>query len=359
MASHVTHLLFAEDMLSGGESPTVAQRLRTSRQHSYLVLGAQGPDIFYHNQRRRPTALAYGSLMHRRGYGAAVAHMWEWAHRRGLGVDSWAGAWILGFASHAILDRHVHPYINAHAGWAEPGKPETQRYRSMHPFLERLIDVEVLDRKRNLHPNELDFLTLASCGDDTPEEWIDLMGHGLRGAYKKADSDTHLAQRLNSAYLDTIGYYRFTNYVDDGYLEEGLRRQEAGEIGGRWLSIIHPPEAPDGLDVLNERGHEWPHPCSAHEVSTESFLDRYDQALEEARAMTAQIVDAWELQPDEARARIEAAVHNWNLSDGRPTERPCTKHHARPLPLPELQDRIRESIRHGDGGRLTSRSSLS
>jgi hypothetical protein len=352
MPSQVSHMLHAEEVVARGDHTDWLAHLLEPPARAYLVLGAQGPDIFYHNQRRRPTGIAYGSLMHRRGYGSAVAAMWRHARSAGASLGSWQSAWVLGFASHAILDRHTHPYINAHAGWPEQDRPDTERYRSMHPFLERLIDVELLRRRRGIHPNELDFFSRVSCGPEPPEAWVDLMSVALRTVYRKATTDSHLSERLRNAYLDTMGYYRFTNRVDDAYLETAVEREDAGEIGSRWLSIVHPLEVPTDLDVLNLEHESWPHPCSSHEGSTESFVDRYEAAVAEGVVVVDRIAAAWDLPEEAGSARIRQAVADWNLSDGRPTERPCRKRHAVPLPLPELQERMRDSIRTGRGGRV-------
>ncbi len=352
MPSHVAHLLFAEDAVSGCSHRARLESLLAAPLHRFLVLGAQGPDMFYHNQRRRPTAIGYGSLMHRRGYGTATAGICTWARRRGLDIGSWAGAWIVGFASHAVLDRRTHPFINAHSGWPDPDDPESEQYRSMHPFLERLIDVELLRIRRGIHPNELNFSALVDCGDEPHPDWLDLMAQSLAGSYRQAASDGLLVARLRSAYLDTLAYYRYVDRVDDRYLERALAREDAGKIGRRWLSIIHPPEVPPELDVLNRSRTAWAHPCPDGPATTESFLDLYDAAVGEASVMIDRIVEAWTLPVGAVLRPVVDAVTNWNLSDGRPTERPCQKRYANPLPLSELQDRIRNSIREGRGGRL-------
>lgn len=279
--------------------------------------------------------------------------MWRWAIERELELSSWAIAWIIGFASHAILDRYTHPYINAHAGWPQQGKPESERYRSMHPFLERLIDIEMLALKREIDPARFGFYERVLCGEEAPPEWLGMMADSLVHTYPKATNDTRLRDRLTSAYLDTIGYYRFTDVVDRRYLEQALEREESGEIDARWLSIIYPPEVPRELDVLNRTGRSWIHPCSATEVSTDGFLDRYERAVGKGIEVVDAIVDAWSLPAEEGRSAIEESVANWNLSDGRPTTRPCEKRHATPLALPELQQQIRESIRNGRGGLLS------
>jgi len=349
MPSHITHLLFAEDCCSKAGLPLIAH----SAGRPHLALGAQGPDLFYHNQRRKPSGLTYGSLMHRHGYGAAVSHMAAWAWTRGLALESWAGAWVIGFATHAVLDRFTHPYINFFSGWVEPGDPHTEQFRSMHPFLERLIDVAMLDSARGTHPSDLDFSQLSNCGESPPEAWLDMMEAALAATYDVAAGDEDLRDRLTSAYLDTAGYYRFTNVVDEKYLKEGLDREERGEIGSRWLSIVHPLSVPDTVDVLNRHHATWTHPCDDEERYSDSFQDRYDQALASAAEMVTEIAESWNdasHPATERQHRIEESVGNWNLSDGRDTEHPCRKRHAGPLALRELQTQIRSSVENGGNG---------
>jgi len=341
MPSHVTHWLFAERVSDG----LGVEFCRDPEVRPLLVLGSQGPDIFYHNQRRRPSGLSYGSLMHRHGYGTAVSWMWQWAAERALDSRSWAAAWTIGFATHAILDRFTHPFVNYFAGWVVAGDRSTDRYRSMHPFLERLIDVAMLDAQRGCHPRDLDFFSLVDCGSEPSGDWVEMMCHAMSHTYKEAGRDDELRDRLRSAYLDTRGYYEFTNYVDEEYLRQGLLREKKGQVSLRWMSIVHPLWIPADLDVLNASGRRWCHPCDDGEVFESSFDELFGEAAQTAVAALAVILDEWDKPPtEERRMTIASTVGDWNLSDGRNTARPCEKRHSQPLPLAELQDRIRARI---------------
>ena len=76
MPSQLAHMLLAEEAcgLAFG-SPSA---FRDAPAHPFLVLGAQGPDIFYHNRRRKPSGLHFGALIHRKGYGRLTAAMVEY-----------------------------------------------------------------------------------------------------------------------------------------------------------------------------------------------------------------------------------------------------------------------------------------
>jgi len=146
-----------------------------------------------------------------------------------------------------------------------------------------------------------------------------------------------------------MSYYQFTDYVDESYVREGLRRERAGEIADRWLSIIHPPVIPQAVDVMNNQHRWWCHPCNRTEEHHESFWDLLDEAQGRMVLVAQTFADAWVISDCEETVtanatRIETTVGNENLSDGRKSERPCRKHHSDPLPLPELQQKIKELI---------------
>jgi len=351
MPSHIAHTLCAEDTLR--QADLNHQHPSTAYTGS-LAIGAQGPDIFYHNQRRRPTGIQYGTLMHRRGYGTTVAHMIAAAVTDGAPPDSPSGALISAFVTHAILDRILHPYINYRAGWVVTGDSSTERYRSMHPFLERLIDVALLRHLRDRPTNDFDFAGRLQPVRNS-EEWQRLLYRGLTGCYERAGMDVRLPERLENAWNDALGFYEYTNHVDAAYLEEGMKREDRSGSRRSLLSIVHPPNVPEDLDVLNLQHREWTHPCSSKRTSTASVVEMYNEAVRSGAETVRRVTDTWNSMmndgvTEERLGAIAAAVGDHNLSDGRPRKRPCRPRHMDPLPLAKLQERIRESVRRGDGG---------
>jgi hypothetical protein len=82
MPAQILHSLFGEDVIAeifsrihprfGGAAEKAMEKIRGEYKAAF-ALGCQGPDIFYHSQMRRPVALEYGALLHRRGYGVFTA----------------------------------------------------------------------------------------------------------------------------------------------------------------------------------------------------------------------------------------------------------------------------------------------
>jgi len=347
MPSHITHLVFAEDMVTrcfGTDHPFL-------REHgSIFALGAQGPDIFYHNQRTMPTAIYYGVLLHRHGYGKFCAHLVDFAMREHLDFHSAEGAFIAAYITHAVLDRYTHPFINYFSGWPDPEDKSTERFRSMHPFFERIIDLFVLSRFRGITVNDYDFAGRVSCGDDAPRLVSRIQRLALSESYRRARNDESLAERLRNAYSDAMGYYRYSNTITPDRLAEGLRREKLGDIGPRWLAILHPISLLPDIDYLNEAGSVWFEPCEEGERTSASFWDLYREAGTECSAALSQLERAWSgnLELFGQSDSLESAIGNGGLSDRSGRTSPCTKSRSSPLPLSELLTHLRRRIVEDD-----------
>ena len=285
--------------------------------------------MFLHSQRSKPRGIQYGGLLHRKAFPSLIAKL------RNGGEP--ARRYAAGFLTHVVLDRRSHPYINYFAGWWDREQPETKRYRHMHPFLERLIDMELLDSREGRRPGELRFEELVSCGEQMPEPLFRAYLDALRGSASSAERDGELPARLHNAYRDAVGYYRYTSEVDDAYMREARRRESAGEISDRWLSLVYPPHLPYTVDVMNTARREWCHPCDKARKQRCSFSEIWETALPEA-AELLQI-----LFSTSSGAELETAIGPENLNDGLYGSLPCRRRFMSPLPLRELYDTIRRS----------------
>ncbi len=328
MAAHIAHLLFAE------ESAELAG-VSLDREDPYFVLGAQGPDLFLHSQRRVPRAIQYGALLHRKGFSRLATVL---STDRSAEVRRYAA----GFITHIVLDRVSHPFINYFAGWWDRSRPETRDYRHMHPFLERLIDIEVLANREGRHPRDLDFAAHVDLGEQMPTALHRSLVAALRDSLDSAGRDGELEVRVANAYQDALGYYRFTSRADEEYMREGVRRETRGEISDRWLALVHPPSLPYRLDVLNHDHRSWAHPCYGERQGEESFEQLWRHALPEA----AQLLKRWSsLAESGDPEELQMSIGTRNLNDGVEGARPCAKRLMDPLPLPELYRAIRERYR--------------
>lgn len=308
MAAQISHIIAGEAALGAA----LARPEGTEGAGPFFALGCQGPDIFYHNRRTMPSGLHYGALAHRRNYGSIIAAAASSLGPDGRSPSSPGGAYVLGLATHAAVDRATHPFIIYFSGWANPADPSSQRLRGCHPFLERVLDVGLLSRRFGLSPKDYALaprlgLEAADCAG-----LVKLWEAGLRAAYPRSTgSDLLLTQRVGNALSDALHFYQATapektapgargSSGRDASRRRTARRgasewllRQSPEEGRQLVSIIYPPALPPGFDALNEAGGEWLHPSGDGRSSTASYLELLDQGTAAAAAAISEVMRFW------------------------------------------------------------------
>jgi hypothetical protein len=290
MAAQITHILAGEEAL-GRASPAAAAGI-LEEGGAYFRLGCQGPDIFYHNQRTKPSGLHYGSLAHRRGYGLILEGMLGLPRPDPIYAGSPAGAYLLGLATHAAVDRATHPFIVYFSGWPDPADPESFRFASCHPFLERVLDGALLRALRGIEPSSYDVGALlapplAASAEEarvSAEEIVALWAAGLRAAFPRAaGSDILLERRIGNALSDAAFFYAVTSpMAAAGRATEDWFARLDERAGIRSVSLLYPESLPEGLDPMNLAHAAWPHPSGDGRGSSSSYLDLVEAGIEAA-----------------------------------------------------------------------------
>jgi hypothetical protein len=409
MPSQILHTLFGEDVIAelygriDRRFVLVAEKALkriTVNYRGAFILGCQGPDIFYHNQRTRPVALEYGSLLHRRGYGVFTATLLKMglpdpppdeedirAGRREKGINA-LGVYALGFMTHAVLDRHCHPYIvyksssagaEGKAGTAAGGRgrgidperdageePEIGLGRFAHPFFERILDVLMLERLRGKEISAWDQGILVETCENPPLGLRELLARSLMAAFpERAGKDAKLSRRMDNAFLDAAHFYKVTSpgysMISPGYPavpsggaagsagtdgQGGAKDPEAVDLHS--LVCLYPGKLPAGIDFLNLDHERWWYPAEPFMEDRRSFPEIYAGALQGAVDSLLPCINeylATGLFPvKEAAWRIGNT--SLSITDGE--GRPCAPRRTGPLPLGmvlEEQARLR-------GGRI-------
>ena len=361
MPSQLAHLFFAADAL-GSALPRGAFHTVTAYKGA-LGLGAQGPDIFLHNRRSKPSGLRYGARLHRAGYGTVLAEAAAAAAAAGADPLGETAAYLYAFATHAALDRYLHPYINYRAGRRERGRPETALLGPMHAYLERLIDTALLSARLGVAPCDARFHAYFDIGSQLPQPIASALAVAFEAEIPSARRDGLLYERIANGYRDARSYYAWAHR--DLPAARRAAALSAGTLADRMrrLAILHPEAVPLGLDVLNLRRRVWRDPCpSGRKRRTESVPQLYAEALDHAvpvvralfsllnRGSEAYAKTAAEpnhpthtpLRPGStapSALRVRTLVGDSDLSDhyNRPSR--CSKHYSNPLPLYRILER--------------------
>jgi hypothetical protein len=339
---------------------------KISREYrAAFFLGCQGPDIFYHNQRTRPVALEYGTLLHRRGYGLFSAIMLKMGlpdpppdaddirmGRREKGINA-LGAYSLGFMTHAVLDRFCHPYIvyksqypdseggNAaerKAGRAgRPRNPPEQGLlgRGGHPFFERILDALMLRRLRGQDISSWDQDILAGILESPPLGLKELLCRALTAAFpERAGTDRKLVQRIDNAFLDAAFFYRLT-----APRRTSLRHAPASgpAMDSGLLIYLYPEDLPGDIDFLNLDHRAWfdpGKPPDAGEVpETRSFPDIYGEAVTAAADSLSPCITGYLESGLFPIGKAARNIGSGGLSIQDKDGHPCAPLRTSPLPL--------------------------
>jgi hypothetical protein len=362
MPAQLLHALFGEDVIAeiyrriGPRFGIVADRAleKISREYrAAFILGCQGPDIFYHNQRTRPVALEYGGLLHRRAYGFFTANLLKMGlpdpppdeedirrGRREKGINA-LGVYALGFMTHAVLDRCCHPYIVYKSQYSGPERGEKagradaapdSLEKGGHPFFERILDVLMLNILRGRETASWDQGLLAETLEKPPLGLKELLSRALRAGFpERAGKDRKLAQRIDNAFLDAAWFYRLTAPG-----KTGSRASRGPEIDPGALIYLYPERLSPDIDFLNLAHGIWYDPGTAPDASvpdTRSFPEIYAGAVEAAADSLsppiAEYLDSGVFPIKDTARRIG----NGGLSIQDESGRPCAPRRTNPLPL--------------------------
>ncbi|MDL2228841.1 zinc dependent phospholipase C family protein [Treponema sp. OttesenSCG-928-L16] len=365
MPSQVLHLLFGEDVIEeiyrrihprfGIVADKALEKISAAYKTSF-ALGCQGPDLFYHSQQTRPVALEYGTLLHRRAYGVFTAALLKMAlpnpppteedvrmQRRENAINA-LGAYALGFMTHAFLDRMTHPYIVYKSGWVSPSKPETVRYAKAHAFFERIIDVLMLKYLRETSISSWDQeAILVSVCDEPPPGLKELLAKALKAVFpERAGKDGKLTLRIENAFRDAAGFYRFTNPV-----KTSLHHRYADSNDYLWgehrgpLAYLYPEYLSLDIDYLNLARKSWRYPAGLGREENRSFPEIYHDAVMSAADKLTECMSrylATGLFPIKEAAQ---SIGNSGLSIQDEEGKPCAPVFSDPLPLDDVLEQQR------------------
>lgn len=299
-----THILFVDQLCVDLKRTDL---LKTSS--ATLHMGAQGPDpFFYHNYlpfHPDQNISDIGMALHTESCGEFLLNMIQ----KGLDEKNTIQAYILGFVSHHVLDRHTHPYIHYHAGYVE----------NKHQELEVLLDTEMLKRKRQ------------------QKTWKTPVHKEIRITKQQSRKISSLLKPLIA-----IHYPEKSEVANKEVIEKSLCHIQSAQrvlydpwrwknslFGSLVSSYSHQP-IKKSRDYLNESRGEWRH-SATHELRTDSFLDLYEKALIEGRKLFQYILIYWAFQDVETLSNIEKLVGNISYDTGEPLEKSLDNRYSRPI----------------------------
>ncbi|MBP1995291.1 zinc dependent phospholipase C family protein [Paenibacillus eucommiae] len=251
-----THLLFGQQLLSklGHEALWNDKQLK-----NVFNLGCQGPDfLFYHNYlpwKRDDKMAKLGKAMHTKQCGPFLMDLVR--HVQGRGIYNPAVLYVLGFITHHILDRHMHPYVFYKSGFKKWN----------HQRFEIIMDTLIVRKMLGLETWETPLWKEIYAGDSFPLGIEPALAEAAAKHYPELT--THVTgQDWNDAYRDMIKAQRL--FHDP----KGIKRLLTfGQISPFVYAKRLAP-----LDYLNEARGQWNSPTAQEEIYTKSVWDLWEEA---------------------------------------------------------------------------------
>lgn len=297
-----THFLFGEQLLQ-----KVAPQLvwtDTRLRHLFRV-GSQGPDpLFYHRflpWQSKKGMPALGSAMHSSQCGPVLIDFIRAA--AGKPLEDVTVVYVLGFLTHHILDRNMHPYVFYKSGF---GKYDHQKF-------EILMDTLIVKQKLGLETWRTPVWRELDAGPALPDAVVDLLVRTTRAHYPELTASL-TAEDWQDAYRDMLKAQRlFHDPV-------GVKRLMTG---GYIRKLVY-TRTPPALDILNEARSVWHHPAIPEETYTDSIWDMWELALEDGeRVLRAAIACITAAEPQEREQAWQALIPelgNISYETGRPCD---------------------------------------
>lgn len=318
-------------------------RLLESPDYPFFCLGCQGPDLFYHNQRTRPSAIEYGSLLHRRSYGDFAGALLALAlgEFSGRPESEQAIAFAFGFFMHPYLDRLLHPYIIHKSGAVHPGALQMASAAQYHMLLERIIDVLMLERYAQTPLSGFDqHSLLVEPAVNGASNLVPLLAAAIREVFpSRVQKDTMLEERLFNSFRDAARFYSLTDPKSPIPFDFPLPGDE--QRSRALTAMLYPLSIELEYDFLNLGNHTWCHPCDAHRKSLASVPELFDEAVQEsAQGLAFVFSEIGSSCPGrlDLRERAARAVGNYSLSSNDEQTQRCLPRFFDPFPF----DRILE-----------------
>lgn len=329
MPAEYFHVACARDALE------LAESLPFELDTASFALGCQGPDIFSHNRRTKPLALAYARLLHRREYGTFCGKLAPFVS----GKDRIVLSWFLGFLTHAAVDRTVHPYVICRSSPLPcTHDPLIDRAR-LHAFFERILD-DALEGERGYTAAEDPWrcrpvrvpagLAEAIAGD---------IEQALVLTYQDKAGD-RVAERVINAFSDADRVFALTGtdypgkdtfWFDSRNVSPDLARLIG--YGPDAVALLRPIGLRHEADWLNLNHEAWPHPVTG-EPRTESVPELAVKAAE--RAAEAVLAGLAVLAGRAAGDHLASVVGNECLSACGSEGLPSPVLHSAPFELTQL-----------------------
>ena len=311
MPAILTHYIAGQAVLNN-LAPEICKKIKPCEQ--LYNIGTQGPDIFFYHipGSLRKHLRGIGGHMHKNNLGLFLLQMAKEAKAASTTCNA-VFSYTAGFIMHYLVDSHTHPYV--YAKTEKTGASKIENSTCHHKF-ETAIDIAMLKIFSNKKPASYKLWELINADMAQITEASTATSAAIRTVYDRPVSpkDVRKAMRYMVQIVRLIQSRRGKRKKLIGLTEKLLLGHPLN------ASIIHDQDIDNSIDYLNAKNQPWQAPWE-NASSTDSFLDRYQAAVNEGLQIIQMLHDyVYEgsqtkgLQIEE----LQAKLGNRSLKTGQP-----------------------------------------
>lgn len=316
-----THLIFGQIVLEKLEELDL---ISSVKNRQLFNMGCQGPDfLLYHRflpWMRSSVMNRLGTAMHLINCGPAIMDLLDAVKGKsseGKHADP-SVIYTLGFVSHHVLDRHLHPFVFSRSGFS---KWDHQRYEIM-------VDTLIARKLRGIETWKTPVWKEIEIGGLLPAPILDAFQLIVRNHYPEL---AHLIRRddWNTANRDMIKAQRLFHDPT------GIKRTLA--LGQLEPFVFHREVL---FDVLNEANLPWIDPIDKQIDHHENFWTLWEQAMIDSLSIIRTILEWFRSTHDdlvsiekqlELRLSIVEQIGNFSYDTGLPCDSGASVRYADPI----------------------------
>ena len=274
MPDLITHYLFAKEAMIKMNKQDQIQPYR-----ALYDLGCNGPDFFFYyhilpwqSKTNKEAIHHLGSLLHQRKINDFFECLFNAVKQDPSSINY---IYTIGYFAHYFLDRKAHPYIFYFSGVVDESNPSTFIYKYWHKRFEVAIDENMLIEKekttiKQFHPARI------IRAKEIP---LDSLYSFLQPLYQKTFNYQIGKEDFNDSIIQFEQDLKLLYSKKKWKKKIMLKVEKIFNIDPLVSTAMYSIEK-ENIDFLNLEKKIWYDPCTK-EIRNESFLELYDQALDE------------------------------------------------------------------------------
>lgn len=275
MAGTLTHAYFAYDIYNKFDK-NKKQKFKNYIEN--LKTYGQGHDILFFSSKNYLRKRA--NYYHKNKTKTFFINMIKYIKDNNLENNLDVISFLYGYICHYCLDYTIHPYITYKGGIFKKDNKETYKYNSKHSEIETYIDCYMVNKRENTDNKLFKFYKFCLNNNKPTKELINTINYTFYETY----NDSNIGIYFFKALKQMKKLYKIVRYDPNGYKLKIYRIID--KVLPMKCKKLYPASYAQNLNnneyYLNLKHNNWNHPRYKNETYNYSFIDLYNNALDDA-----------------------------------------------------------------------------